>query len=182
MAELKKPVRKFSETFSAETVIKERFFKMEEECKPPVMSELIDTVIRENPEKVARADETNLQWFVGQAMALSGGRLDQRVVRAKFREIFGIKKPKRTEISAILHHVQVYIHPGNGKKFAMGFIEADSADRFQDGLSIQTSEIKSISGNILRTRNSTYFVTSWGPRPVHPGITDPQSGDPTGDE
>ena len=167
MSELKQPVRPFEDTFSAEKVVLEKFFKEEQEkenaSKVPDLHAIADEIIKENPEKAAIAKLVHLGWFIGKAMVETGGRADPETLREIFKEKLQLQEIPRKPITAVLHNARIYDHP-SGKIFAIGFIEADTTKRFRDGLSIQTSEILEKDGNILHTLNSTYFVASYGIR------------------
>ena len=158
MSELGNPVRKFSDTFSAESAVLEKFFEPQKPLEPAVSIEsAIAELVEEEKEKLAQADDTNLGWFVGKIMRKTNGVFGYDEVEGKVSKALNLRK--RTPITAVLREASIYRH--NGKFFATGFIAADATNRFRDGLIIQTSEIKGFFKDIIQTRNSTYYIISY---------------------
>lgn len=65
----------------------------------------------------------------------------------------------REKIDAILHNVNI-VEISEGVSIAYGTIEADTKKRFRDGEYIRTSKITARYKNILKTRNTVYYIAS----------------------
>uniref|UniRef100_A0AAU8HXY1 Uncharacterized protein n=1 Tax=Rhizobium phage LG08 TaxID=3129229 RepID=A0AAU8HXY1_9CAUD len=128
----------------------ENAFSREEKLAPAeLINEFVPDVYIIDGSNISTASDLHLR-----------GSLNLRVNGVRLNDLSSHVKVGKEKIDAVLHNVS-FISYGDRGSIAYGTIEADSKDRFRDGDFIHTSKIASKIKNILKTRNTVYFIASY---------------------